>query len=111
MNMKIKIFTLSFILCMMGIAAHAQLHLDWAYNIGGQMNEYSGYMKGDYADNLYEIAEYEDSTDLDNGPGTDWVYPKSSNAIALTKLNKDGKFQWSVRFYDGFNVFASILSL
>ena len=109
--MKFKIFTLSIILCICCITAHAQLHLDWAYNIGGKLSDYAGYMKADYADNLYEFAEYQDSTDLDHGLGTDWVYPKSSNAMVLSKINRYGQFQWSVRFYDGYNVYGSIFEI
>ncbi len=67
----------------------------WAYNIGSKLEDRANDIALDAAGNVYITGFFDDSIDLDPGPGTMLAVPQNNRAGFLIKLDSIGMFQWA----------------
>jgi hypothetical protein len=97
MNTKITLLLITALfLCS---AANGQLNYKWSQSIGSSKSDFSGRTIADEYDNLYSLYQFQDTADVDPGPGVSLVIPGVSRVIALLKSDAEGNLLWAGQFH------------
>jgi hypothetical protein len=89
----------------------SQVEFDWAYQFGSVSSDNPGSAMTDSDGNVFLLSEYSDPVDMDPGPGIDLIIPHGPASFILTKINKEGEYQWSRLFTDGGNMWINQIAL
>jgi hypothetical protein len=89
----------------------AQVSFDWSHQFGSVNSENPGKAFVDADGNVYMMAEYSDTIDMDPGPQEDLFFPKGTPGYVLSKLNKDGGYLWTHSLYDKGSLYGSTVAL
>lgn len=71
--------------------------LDWAFNIGGSLNEAGYDIITDSEGNVYVSGTFSGTMDFDPGPGTDSLTAQGGSDIFIQKLDSNGNHVWAGR--------------
>lgn len=69
--------------------------LDWGIGVSGSThNDVVEAISYDPSGNLLVTGRFQDSTDFDPGPGTDWLFGSAQDAF-VAKYDQDGNYIWA----------------
>ena len=75
--------------------AGAQYYYDWAKNAGGKLSDASNAMGVDAAGNIYVAGFFNDTADLDPGPGVARLVAAGGTEVFLAKYDSAGNYIWA----------------
>jgi hypothetical protein len=103
--MKRYLFTICFLLA--ATFSSAQFQLDWGYNFNSTTTSAGVNLYGYFIDvvtddlgNIYALGSFQDSLDVDPGPGTHILISGGNNygSMMMVKYRADGSFVWGNAF-------------
>ena len=89
----------------------SQVSFNYAYQFGSIESDNPGTALVDSKGNIYTMAEYEDTVDIDPTEYTDFRHPLGEYFLILSKYDKNGQVAWNHEFNDNGSFYANLIGV